>query len=45
MFITEGAKKELLKLEQSKFLDNEWPNTIKRAESLGIDLNELLKRN
>ena len=31
MFITEGAKKELLKLEQSKFLDNEWPNTIKRA--------------
>ena len=27
MFITEGAKKELLKLEQSKFLDNEWPNT------------------
>ena len=45
MFITEGAKKELLKLEQSKFLDNEWPNTVKRAESLGIDLNELLKRN
>ena len=33
MFITEGAKKELLKLEKSKFLDNEWPNTVKRAES------------
>jgi|TARA_B100000035_G_scaffold237777_1_gene206074 GntR family transcriptional regulator len=45
MFITEGAKKELLKLEQSKFLNNEWPNILKRAESLGIDLNELLKRN
>ena len=41
MFITEGAKKELLKLEKTKFLDNEWPN-IKRAESLGIDLIELL---
>ena len=42
MFITEGAKKELLKLEKSKFLGNEWPNTVKRAESLGIDLIELL---
>ena len=42
MFITEGAKKELLKLEKTKFLDNEWPNTLKRAESLRIDLIELL---
>lgn len=42
MFITAGAKKELLKLEKTKFLDNEWPNTLKRAESLGIDLIELL---
>ena len=45
MFITEHAKKELLKLEKSKFLKNEWPNTLKRAESLGIDLLELIKNN
>ena len=43
MFITEHPKKELLKLEKSKFLKNEWPNTKKRAESLGIDLIELIK--
>ena len=38
MFITEDAKKELLKLEKSKFLENEWPNTLKKASSLGICL-------
>ena len=43
MFITENAKKELLNLEKSKFLKNEWPNTIRRADSLGIDLMELIK--
>jgi len=45
MFITDNAKKELLRLEKSKFLKNEWPNTIRRADSLGIDLIELLKKN
>ena len=45
MFITENAKKELLKLEKSKFLKNEWPNTIRKAESLGIDLIELINKN
>ena len=43
MFITENAKKEFLNLEKSKFLKNEWPNTIRRADSLGIDLMELIK--
>ena len=41
MFITEGAKR-IIKTEKTKFLNNEWPNTVKRAESLGIDLIELL---
>jgi GntR family transcriptional regulator len=45
MFITENAKKELLKLEKSKFLKFEWPNTIRKAESLGIDLIELINKN
>ena len=45
MFITENAKKELLSLEKSKFLHNEWPSTKKRAESLGIDLIKLIKNN
>ena len=45
MFITDNAKKEFLKLEKSKFLKNEWPNTIRRAQSLGIDLVELLNKN
>ena len=45
MFITDNAKKELLRLEKSKFLKNEWPNTIRRADSLRIDLIELLKKN
>ena len=44
MFITEHAKRELLRLEKSKFLSNEWPSTLKRAESLGIDLIELLDK-
>ena len=44
MFITENAKKELLKLEKSKFLKNEWPSTLRRAESLGINLVELIKK-
>ena len=44
MFITENAKKELLKLEKSKFLKNEWPNTIRKADSLGIDLIELINK-
>jgi DNA-binding transcriptional regulator YhcF (GntR family) len=45
MFITEDAKKELLKLEKSKFLENEWPNTLKKASSLGIDLSKLINQN
>ena len=44
MFITEDAKKELLKLEKSKFLENDWPNILRKASSLGIDLSKLINQ-
>ncbi|PHZ85542.1 GntR family transcriptional regulator [Paremcibacter congregatus] len=43
MFILEGAKKNLLKAEQEKFLTEEWPEIIKRISRLGLDPKELVK--
>jgi len=43
MFILEGARKNLLKTEQEKFLTKEWPEIIKRISLLGLDTKKLIK--
>ncbi len=43
MFILEGARKNLLKTEQEKFLTKEWPEIIKRISLLGLDAKKLIK--
>jgi len=41
MFILEGARKKLLAAEQKKFLEQEWPEIIKRISRLGLDFKQL----
>ena len=44
MFVKNSAKKQLLKLEKDKFLKNNWPKIVKKANQLDIDLSELIKK-
>ncbi len=44
MFVCEGARKQLLASERSRFLDEEWPAMINRIEQLGLDVEELLRK-
>ena len=44
MFITDSAKKELVKLERNKFMRGDWPSLLKKADQLGIDLLELINK-
>lgn len=44
MFVCEGASKQLLASERSRFLDDEWPAMINRIEQLGLDVEELLRK-
>ncbi|HEC01830.1 MAG: GntR family transcriptional regulator [Emcibacter sp.] len=43
MFILEGARKNLLNAEQKKFLEQEWPEIIKRISLLGLDAKQLIE--
>ena len=38
MFVTEPAKKQLLKIERDKFLNGDWPAILKKAKQLDIDV-------
>lgn len=42
MFITAGARKQLLKDERKRFLDKEWPLVAATIKRLGLDVNQLL---
>jgi GntR family transcriptional regulator len=42
MFVTAGARSELLRGERARFLDQEWPRVLTRMEQLGLDPAELL---
>jgi len=42
MFVTEGARKRLLKDERQRFVDKEWPRVLETIERLGLDASELL---
>jgi GntR family transcriptional regulator len=43
MFVTDGAKKQLLKDERQKFLDKEWPDVVATIQRLGLNTDALLK--
>lgn len=43
MFVTDGARKQLLKDERQRFLDREWPEVVATIGRLGLNIEELLK--
>ncbi len=43
MFVTDGARKQLLKDERQRFLEKEWPQVAATIERLGLDTAELLE--
>jgi GntR family transcriptional regulator len=42
MYITEGARAQLLKSERERFLREEWPSLRERLVRLGLDLQALV---
>jgi len=42
MFVTGGARKQLLKDERQRFIDKDWPKILETIERLGLDAGELL---
>ena len=42
MFVTDGARKQLLKDERQRFVDKEWPQVLETIHRLGLDAAELL---
>lgn len=44
MFVCEGARKQLLASERSRFLEDEWPAMVSRIEQLGLDVDALLQQ-
>ncbi|MEX0708951.1 MAG: GntR family transcriptional regulator [Woeseia sp.] len=43
MYVTDGARKQLLKDERRRFLETEWPKVSATIERLGLDVGELLR--
>ena len=43
MFVTDGARVQLLKDERQRFLDKEWPEVVATIARLGLDAKALLK--
>lgn len=43
MFVTEGARRALMKDERQHFLDEEWPKMAARIQRLGFEPRELLE--
>ena len=44
MFVTEGARRALLKDERQLFLDEEWPKIAGRIQRLGFEPKDLLDK-
>ena len=44
MFVTPGARTELMRDERERFLVQEWPRVLSTIERLGLDPKELLKK-
>ncbi len=43
MFVTDGARKQLLIDERQRFLDKAWPDVVATIHRLGLDTDTLLK--
>lgn len=43
MFVTDGARKQLLIDERERFIDKEWPEVVGTIKRLGLSAEELLK--
>ena len=43
MFVTDGARTQLLKDERKRFIDKEWPVIAATIERLGLDAGDLLQ--
>jgi GntR family transcriptional regulator len=43
MFVSSGARGALMSDERTRFLDTEWPRVRARIQSLGLDLEDLMK--
>lgn len=44
MYVTEGARRALMKDERQKFLEDEWPHVLATITRLGLNAAELLAR-
>jgi GntR family transcriptional regulator len=44
MFVTPGARAQLMKGERQRFLEHEWPKVIATIDRLGFDPAELLRQ-
>jgi GntR family transcriptional regulator len=44
MFVAEGAQARLRQRERERFLSDEWPEVLARAQRLGLDVRDLLRR-
>jgi GntR family transcriptional regulator len=44
MFVTDGARQQLLKDERERFVEKEWPKVLESIDRLGLDAAELLSR-
>jgi GntR family transcriptional regulator len=44
MFVTPGARAQLLKGERQRFLEQEWPRVLATINRLGLDATDLLQR-
>ncbi len=42
MFVNDGARKQLLKDERERFIQQEWPKVLETIERLGLDAETLL---
>lgn len=43
MFVTDGARRQLLKDERQRFLNKAWPEVVATIRRLGLDTDTLLK--
>ena len=44
MFVTQGARAQLMKGEKQRFLEHDWPSVLKTIDRLGLDPAELLRQ-
>ena len=44
MFVTDGARTQLLKDERQRFVEKEWPAVAATIERLGLSVEDLLKK-